>query len=220
MTHSIPIGRSLLLIALVACAVFVVGEQTADAQGCIPGAQVACACPNGTQGVQACTTQGTFEPCRCAAVAPLPAGPPPPQGYGPPPGQRPPPRYRTERTPILGLVIAGAVTFGVVWLATVGVTAGVSSDADRGEATGYAAIPMVGPWVMLGSDLDTDDYSAALVTSGILQAAGVAMFVLGVTIRTKRKVPVYGKVAPGAELTVGPTKVGNTGVGIGALGTF
>lgn len=39
---------------------------------CTPGAQVACACPGGVQGVQACTAGGTYGPCGCADAGSIP----------------------------------------------------------------------------------------------------------------------------------------------------
>ncbi|MGA9654615.1 MAG: hypothetical protein WBV96_11955, partial [Polyangia bacterium] len=44
------------------------GSQTATATStapatCVPGASVACACFNGEQGAQTCTSAGTFAPC-------------------------------------------------------------------------------------------------------------------------------------------------------------
>ena len=35
---------------------------------CVPGASVACACSNGEQGAQICTSAGTFAACSCAAL--------------------------------------------------------------------------------------------------------------------------------------------------------
>jgi hypothetical protein len=54
------------------------GGQSATATSaapgiCVPGASVACACVSGQQGVQTCTSAGTFAACACA-VPPVDAG--------------------------------------------------------------------------------------------------------------------------------------------------
>lgn len=45
----------------------------AAATVCVPGAQVTCACPNGTPGVQRCNPGGTaLDDCQCTAITPTP----------------------------------------------------------------------------------------------------------------------------------------------------
>jgi hypothetical protein len=83
---------------------------------------------------------------------------------------------------IAGLYISGAVILGVIWMTTVGVTAGVAQDPGRGEAIGYSAIPLIGPWVMMASNIDTHSYTMPLVLSGVLQAGGLTMIILGATL--------------------------------------
>lgn len=108
----------------------------------------------------------------------------------------------TVLRPIWGLVIAGAISFGVAWLATPIVGAAVGSD---GYEIGYLAIPVAGPWVCLGDCYDPDDYMAALVISGLLQAAGVTMFILGLVLR--REVAMYAELERGVELAIEPWAV-------------
>lgn len=68
-----------LLVAL-AVAFTVTSASSCKSKECIPGQQVACACPGGTQGVQACDVDGSrYLPCICAAppqVAATAAPPP------------------------------------------------------------------------------------------------------------------------------------------------
>ncbi len=49
----------------------------ASAPACTPGRSEACACPDGAQGAQVCTEQGTFGACRCEAPSPPPPTPSP-----------------------------------------------------------------------------------------------------------------------------------------------
>jgi hypothetical protein len=116
-----------------------------------------------------------------AGPAPVPAGAAP---YGPPQDQV---RYETETKGITGLIIAGPIVFGVAYATGIAVTAGL--DADE-ELIAYSAIPVAGPWVML-ADSRTSDYSGALAANGLLQAGGLAMFIIGVSVRREHQVPVY-----------------------------
>ncbi len=62
------VARLVGLLASVALAVFVgAGCSSLDPVPltCIPGAQLACACPGGTSSVQLCTTAGALGPCAC-----------------------------------------------------------------------------------------------------------------------------------------------------------
>ncbi|MFO0758201.1 MAG: hypothetical protein U0359_17020 [Byssovorax sp.] len=49
--------------------------STSGGSGCTPGAQQACACPGGTQGVQVCADDGrSFKPCECGSVSTTTSG--------------------------------------------------------------------------------------------------------------------------------------------------
>lgn len=170
-------------------------EYGSDAASAAPApAPGSCACPPGASTGTVLLPSGATVACTCAA----------PAFYGPggvAPAQGGPAAY-PERVPtgetkgIKGLYIAGPIVLGVAWIATIGVTAGVAAERDKGEATAYACIPVAGPWVMLGSNLKTDDYVAPLVVSGVLQGSGLLMTILGVAIRR----PVYRT----AEATIAP----------------
>jgi hypothetical protein len=110
------------------------------------------------------------------------------------------------------LYITGPIVLGSMWLTTIAVTAAVSAPSDVGRATGYAAIPVFGPWVMLGSSLNTSSYTGPLVISGVLQAAGLGITIAGFTAR--REVKVLARESP-VHLALVPTPGGAA-----AIGTF
>jgi hypothetical protein len=112
------------------------------------------------------------------AEAPVSLAPPPPADD-----------VRVERRLMPELYVTGPILFGFTYGATVAITAGVAQKPDVGRATAYAAIPIVGPWVLLGSNLPTMSYTAALVASGIGQAAGLGVTIAGLLVRRDVKVP-------------------------------
>jgi hypothetical protein len=190
---------------------------------CRDGACVAAACKKDTDcagdnvceaGV--CTGVSTAAPT--APVVEVPAAPIPAPATA---STQQPVQYRTEKKGIKALIIAGPIVFAVAWITTIIVTSAVSTDEDKGTATSYAAIPLVGPWVMMGSDsLDTSDYTGALVVSGVVQTAGIIMTILGIAIRRERQVPVYASRKFGLEVALNPFVVPERGGGLMAVGTF
>jgi hypothetical protein len=129
---------------------------------------------------------------------------------------------RTEMRRIPGLYITGAVLLAASWAVTVGATAALSDNDVRAEATGYAAIPVFGPWVLLGSNISiSPPDQAALVVSGIVQNAGLAMLIVGVSVKRVRHVPVYsfGHGPGAATLAVLPSATPNL-LGLVGAGTF
>jgi hypothetical protein len=153
--------------------------------------------------------------CR-AGVCGTAAGPSAPApSYVPPPLFGPTPvRYESERTGIKGLYIAGPILLGVAYFAGISVTAGVTTDEDRGKHIGIMAIPILGPWIMIPQSTNDHSYDGALVAAGVAQAAGLTMTILGLAIRTEKRVPVYGLVLPKTNVAVAPGVVGRTGVGL------
>jgi hypothetical protein len=85
---------------------------------------------------------------------PVTAGPAPasvPAGFLPPvlpayPGMEPPPGYRLESHSNTGLVVGGAVTFGVGYAVAAGYALSHSFD----DGTGWLMAPVIGPWVAIG----------------------------------------------------------------------
>ncbi len=237
MCRKTAMARLLVLLTLTGSATLLSNERRAHAADCVPGAQVACACPGGVQGVQICKPDQTFEPCVCptpaAAEPPPPAAtstaappetaPPPETTAAPQPGPTAPPpqEFRTEKKTILALVITGAVTFGVIYLGGIAVAAAGFDEKESETAVPYAAIPLAGPWVILGSDLDTGEFGIPIAGLGILQAASVGVFIMGLTLGPEEQVPVAGAAKPqGPTLTLGLSTVGHSGTGLVGSGTF
>lgn len=126
------------------------------------------------------------------------------------------PAYRVMLQRITGLWLSGLITLPIAYVTTIGVVAGVSGDRDRGEAVGYASIPLFGPLVMLGSDLDTDDYTAPLVMSAILQIVGAALLVTGLVYKHEVRLPTIalGETDESPRLSILPSPVGRSGFGL------
>jgi hypothetical protein len=143
-------------------------------------------------------------------------GDPVPRGY------RAVPRIRT------GLVVAGAVTFGVTYLTTALIGAAVS---DVRTATGsfdrsskLLMIPLFGPFTLLGSTVSATG-QLGLVLDGLVQAAGIGMFVTGLVWPKLTLVPAgYGEnkvdAPPKLEITPMPMPMGVAGGGMGLVGKF
>lgn len=131
-----------------------------------------------------------------------------------PPGVLPPPRfryidgttlpegYRIEEQANRGLITGGAVAFGIPYLTGLFV-----ASYEQGEkGTGYLAVPLIGPWLMMGNRnsacgeigtpvtdrCDSDRaVRALLVTSGVFQTVGAGLMVLGVLNKQKWAVANY-----------------------------
>jgi hypothetical protein len=140
------------------------------------------------------------------AVAPAPAAPLAPAAPAVAPGAD-----TGETKGILGLIIAGPIVLGATWLTTIGATAGLGGS---GKAIGYAATPVIGPWMIIGED--AGDYTAALVASGLAQAGGLTMLIVGLTVQR----PVAPRVALGdVEMTIAPSASPETAA-LMATGSF
>jgi hypothetical protein len=126
----------------------------------------------------------------CESGACRPAATPPRSPVEATPPARRLPLYTTERRLMPELYLGGPVLFAATYAATVAVTADVAVKPDAGRATAYAAIPLVGPWVLLGSNLPVASYSAGLVVSGIAQAGGLAVTIVGLTVRRDVRIPL------------------------------
>jgi hypothetical protein len=200
------------------------GDAVCDSGRCRPmaaaaGTGPAAAVPPAAATAPPAGTVAPAPPATSPAPGPAPTAAPIPSAFPVPPqiggGE-------THSEGILGLIIAGPIALGVAWLTTIAVTGAVAADKDRSEATGYAAIPLVGPWVMMGSHLDTSDYRAPLVISGIVQTSGLIMLVLGLAIRHDVSDSVYAfSDAPDSPtLALSPALLGRAGAGLVGVGTF
>jgi hypothetical protein len=133
-------------------------------------------------------------PAPGAAPAPYPApyyGQYPPPGYAPYPQQPypqyqpypplPPPQLVTEHRPRRGLVIGGAVTFGVSWglAASISFLASDCSTCSDKDMTDVLWIPIAGPVLAGARDSGSND-TAVWIMWSVAQLAGATMFVIGV----------------------------------------
>ena len=171
-----------------------------------------------------------------AGYAPPPAGYAPPPagyayapapGYGPPPGYsyaslvpagpamlpyedgaRIPDGYRPEMRFRTGLIVAGATTFGSMYLITALTGSFVNGD-------GPMFVPVVGPFIEVGQ-LHRDPFSGfaafLLVFDGVAQTAGAAMLIGG--LASKKHVLVRQDVAT-TTVRVTPLTMGYAGAGVG-----
>ena len=128
--------------------------------------------------------------------------------------------------PNRGLIITGALMFGIPYLSSAVVAAESSHDGDR-----HLAVPVVGPWIDLGvrggcpsgnvsCDTETTN-KVLLVADGILQGVGV-LEILGGFIYPERHVNERARPVAREKPTVhvAPSHVGYFGYGLAAVGTF
>lgn len=151
------------------------------------------------------------------AYAPQPGQP----MYGYPPGSQPPPGYfqpappprqvvNYKMQPRIGLIVGGSVMLGSMWLITAiagGISATVcdvalSGGGSSGCSTPYwpLFVPVAGPFIQMGYVPHDSTRGLALIGlafDGLVQVGGLAMLIVGATVR--QRVPVYAKnwqVAP------------------------
>jgi hypothetical protein len=126
-----------------------------------------------------------------------------------------PPGYHRETRVRKGLLIGGAIVFGVPYLYS-GLIASVGEDVS-GSSTNHVAalyIPVLGPFIEMGqTDSATGRYMLAL--DGLAQSAGAFMFIYALV--APRQVLVRNDLA---LLTVTPIKMGRDGQGLGFIGRF
>ena len=158
-----------------------------------------------------------YPPQPYPAPAPPTYAPPPPYAYQPmlynngprymryEEGQPIPPGYQLEQRMYGGMVIPGAVLFGVFY--SIGALIAASSDPPRDA--NWLVLPVAGPWIMLSSTSDGVG-RFFLISDGLVQAASVALLVFGIR---GRQVLVRTDLA---SLTVTPMLVAG-GSGSGAM---
>jgi hypothetical protein len=143
----------------------------------------------------------------------------------------PPPGYHLEENPRKGLIVAGALTFGVPYL--ISLTIG---GASRHEADRWLLVPVVGPVGSLtyGTRNCDDDKDPLRCTGNILivvglafdlaaQMAGAVLFTMGFAFPKKQWVNDYqiGRtLAPSFTWTVAPRFDRSGGVGLSLSGTI
>ncbi len=131
------------------------------------------------------------------------------------PGEPVPQGYHPSTQIRTGLVVAGAVTFGSVWLLNA-LVASIGIDINQGQAIPLF-IPVVGPFIAMGTfrSLQATD-AFFLVLDGLVQAGGVAMLVAGIAVPKHQL--VRNRYA--SMLTPMPMSFGNGSVGIGFGGAL
>lgn len=129
------------------------------------------------------------------------------------PGEPVPQGYRPSTQIRTGLVVAGAVTFGSVWLLSA-LVASIGIDINQGQAIPLF-IPVVGPFIAMGTfrSLQATD-AFFLVLDGLVQAGGVAMLVAGIAV------PRHQLVRNRYASMLMPMSFGNGSVGIGFGGAL
>ena len=152
------------------------------------------------------------------APPPLPPLPPPPMIEAPPAeafrpmaaagplkmegiaGQLPPVGYHVETEVRTGLVIGGAVTFGVVWVVFNLFPAAVGSAVGCRQCN-FLIIPAIGPIILAAQS--NPSLASLLVLDAIVQAGGLAMLITGIAaqrtmwVRDGRMVQLVPILSPG-----------------------
>jgi hypothetical protein len=142
-------------------------------------------------------------------------------GYAPPQRRRrserlnpddPPPGYHTESRVQTGLIVGGALTFGIPYVLSA--TAAASSLSGSGSMYEPLFIPIVGPFITLSSAhvfAGTNDAATqvarvfggfGLVLDGLIQLGGATLLIVGIAV--PREVVVRDAAAM-PELSFGPT---------------
>lgn len=119
------------------------------------------------------------------------------------------------------IMLTGAVVFAAAYVPslTVGI---IGRDDERAMIA-----PVVGPWIALGQkDCNEEPCSnegldkTLMVTSGILQGAGLLAMTLSVFIPPPSGSSVPGMAAAKPTVRFTPVSFGRSGAGVGAVGTF
>jgi len=133
-----------------------------------------------------------------------------------------PPPAEGPNTDLMGI---GIVTLALPYFASVAV-----ATSNTGHDNLY--IPVAGPWLDLadrpscggGGSSHCSDMEPLnkflLVGDGILQGIGALEVLAGLVSSTPYDKPAHASAPSGPSIHVAPTRVGRTGYGVGAVGTF
>lgn len=132
-------------------------------------------------------------------------------------GEPVPPGYHPESRVRTGFIVAGAVTFGALYLLSVLVGAAIT-DVNRGtggsESGELLYVPVAGPFLqMINTESSTGNVTLAIDGAG--QALGATLLIMGIT--SPRTVLVRNDLG---EVRILPMRMGQSGGGIGLGGTF
>ncbi|MEC7520329.1 MAG: hypothetical protein VYE22_10715 [Myxococcota bacterium] len=100
--------------------------------------------------------------------------------------QQPQVRYVERTSSIKGLWIPGMIIFGVSW----GLSASFGQLGWDSDYRTWMWIPVIGPWAALSYSGNEDETVGAIV-GGLLQTAGLTMFILGLALQRTVRVAVY-----------------------------
>ena len=136
-----------------------------------------------------------------------------------------PPGYHAETRVRTGLVVGGAVVFGVMYLLSVLVGAAISdtgktcasissSSSCSKENGDLLYVPVAGPFLQM-TKTSSSSGNVTLAIDGIAQAAGATMLIVGIT--SPKTVLVRNDLG---EVRIMPMRMGDKGGGLGLYGTF
>jgi hypothetical protein len=133
-------------------------------------------------------------------------------------GDAVPPGYHPESRARKGLIVGGAVTFGVLYLFSV-LGAAIAGDAakeccNEDNPASALYIPIAGPFVQMAK-VDSSTGNVFLALDGLGQAAGAAMLIYGLT--SQKTVLVRNDLG---TVQVVPMRMGKSGSGFGLQATF
>jgi hypothetical protein len=125
--------------------------------------------------------------------------------------------------PNRALFTTGAMTFGVPYTASVLVAASTGSAANNN-----LYVPVVGPWLTLGqrhcTSIDPCDSEVLtgtlLAIDGAMQGIGVLTMAASLFVPEAAPQPPTITLGKNASMNVAPAKVGTSGYGVSALGSF
>jgi len=111
-----------------------------------------------------------------------------------------------------GMIIAGAITFGVPYLYS-GLIASVGDDAGSGSKTEALWLPVLGPFIEMGQTSSTTA-RYFLAIDGVAQSVGAFLMIYGIAV------PKAMLVRNDLAMTITPMHIGKDGTGLGFIGTF
>jgi hypothetical protein len=127
-----------------------------------------------------------------------------------------PPGYHVATRTRTGLIVGGAVLFGVLYFLSLVVAAGNGDAASRGQSNPAAALyfPVAGPFIQMANS-DSSTAKLFLAIDGLGQAAGAAMFIGGLS--SPKTVLLRNDLA---RPVLTPMRIGRDGFGLGLSGSF
>jgi hypothetical protein len=132
-------------------------------------------------------------------------------------GQPVPYGYHPETRARKGLVIPGAVIFGVAYLLSTLVAAADNDTYDGANRYTALWVPVIGPFIQMGRSTNTDGDMQTFFLDGAAQTAGLTMLVLGLAF--PRTILVRNDIGT-ISLLPTPMRLGRDGSGLGLVARF